>query len=178
MTLGVMIFNILLLNCKFMKKKIFFILFAISACICFNSCRLCNGLAPETQTIFVYGDSLKKITISYYNLGNKTETVTLPFLKTVSKEHCAPSSDKFYLTVCDTSSTYRGFIGDFAVGDSCSSLFILEANFKLGGAPNPPQGCQKMSNDSLLNYAKKIGYRSYFEMKKGSTSGCQTVTPH
>lgn len=177
MTLGVMIFNILLLSCEFMSKKIFFILFAISICICFNSCCRCC-MAPETQTIFVYGDSLKKMTISYYNLGNKTETVTLPFLKTVSKEHCTPSSDKFYLTVCDTSSTYRGFIGDFAVGNSCGSLFILEANFKLGGTPNPVQGCQKMSNDSLLNYAKKIGFRGYFEMKKGSTSGCQTVTPY
>src|ERR1035437_229884 len=127
----------------------------------FNSCG--PHVAPEMVSLFVYGDSLKKVTISYYDKGNKTETVTLPFYTMVSKEHDAPSSDKFYVTVCDTSSTYRGFIGGFVVGDSCNSLFILQANFKWGGAA---QGCSKMNNDSLINYAKRIGYRGYFEMKK------------
>jgi hypothetical protein len=156
-------------------RQIYSLLFwgiALIVITLFNSCG--PHLAPEFQTLFVYGDSLKKVTISYYDKGDKTETVTLPFLTEVYKENDAPSSDKFYVTVCDTSSTYRGLIGDFAVGDSCSSVFILQANFKLGVA----QGCSKMSNDSLLNYAKRIGYPGYFEMKKGSTSGCQTVTPY
>jgi hypothetical protein len=160
-------------------RQIYSLLFwgiALIVITLFNSCG--PHVGPDRQTLFVYGDSLKKVTISYYDLGNKTETVTLPFYTMVSKEHDAPSSDKFYLTACDTSLTYRGFIGNFVVGDSCDAMGILDANFKWGGTPNPPQGCKKMSNDSLLNYAKKIAYPGYFEMKKGSTSGCQTVTPY
>src|ERR1035437_7598455 len=89
----------------------------------FNSCG--PHLAPEMVPLFVYGDSLKKVTISYYDMENKKETVSLPFFKTVYKSHEAPSSDKFYVTVCDTSLTYRGFISNFVVGDSCDANSII-----------------------------------------------------
>ena len=143
-------------------------------------CRNC--LPPMSAQLFVWSDSAKKATINYYNEGNKTETVSLPFYKFVLMDHCAPSSDKFYLQICDTSANINGIIGNFGIGDSCDALFVMQHNSGLfpniTASTNLSKSCWKISNDSLLKIAKKIGFSGYLEIKKGSTGGCQIATPY
>ena len=162
-------------------KKFFVVLSIILVSVYFTGC-CWNGLGPQTVPIFVWSDSAKKVTISYYDEGNKTETVSLPFFEIAKKDHCAPSSDKFYLQICDTSANINGIIGNFGIGDSCDALFVMQHNSGLfpniTASTNLSKSCWKISNDSLLKIAKKIGFSGYLEIKKGSTGGCQIATPY
>lgn len=165
-----------------MKKLLFILSILLVSIYLVGCCNFFGSLAPQTVPIFVWSDSAKKATICYYDNGNKTETVSLPFFIFAKRDHCAPGSDKFFLQICDTSADFYGIIGYFPIGDSCSSLEVMQHNSGLfpniTKSTNIAKRCWKISNDSLLKIAKKIEYPGYLEIKKGSTGGCQTATPN
>ncbi len=160
-------------------KKLLFILGILLVSMYLGGC--CAGHYYTSQFV-VWSDSAKRVTISYYDDGNKTETVNLPLYMDVRKDGCSPKSDKFYLQICDTTANFYGIIGYFPIGDSCSSLWVMQHNSGLFPndtlSTNISKRCWKISNDSLLKIAKKIGYPGYLEIKKGSTGGCQIATPY
>jgi len=141
----------------------------------------CNPKCDTVTLCYYYidGDSTHKIQISYYNGGTVTESVQLPCYFAGEAESC--NTDKFFLTICDTSVTHAravifyGGLNTGKVGNTtCSVDPIIMHLFN----PTLSQGVSDqcyITSDSLFSYLKNVNYPGTMEISKNNN--CQTIKP-
>jgi len=146
--------------------------------IFFCTCSRCHGgLGNANAFIYIEGSGNQKVGISYYDLGDKTDSVNLPYYNTVSANTCY--QDRFYLKICSTATSVRAIIYTNVPmgGDSCGVQFIIDNKVNSRPLnPNISSSCYKITTDSVFKYLKSINYKGYLETN-GNT-GCTTVTPN
>jgi hypothetical protein len=158
-----------------MKKIVFFLL----ACpLLFTSCEniFTGGGTVTHYYVYVAGDAGRTVTISYLERGNgmhdnsvKTETVTLPFLTSVSAVNWGSKVADVFLEVrTQNDSTTKAIIYDnnlLLADGRCGVEQVFYPDYVTGDCSY----CKDLAKDSVMSYLKSIKYPGYIEFSKGET---------